>query len=1402
MAWTATRVSPVDNAENISVQPIFTWNKSGTGDEPRVQIVLSEQADLSNPLLNTYVATGESLDLADKGITLQKNTDYYWSLNIESQVLPPSWEFATEFQSPTLNSPVSGAEDIILQALLQWTSNDGNTKFDLQLSTNSDFSGSEGVDLWTYSDIVAESYQLTSDLPSDSTIYWHARPVTATVNGPWSTVDNFKTSFGVPGSPSLNNPSDTETDVSLTELLTWADSGGAVSYDLFVDENNSFPNPAIVINLASEQYRLSSTIVDNNTTYYWKVVAKNSSGTTDSAIRSFTTIDVATPEKPILSSPTDGFTTESNQPTLSWQSVESATHYHIQLSDVSNFSNIIEEEFSNTATYYKVISELDISASYYWRVRAINETVGGSWSDSSDFKTPDGWAPGLPQWIYPLHNATNIPVTPTFEWSDTANTVSWELEVAEDISYERIIIGVGIPVAGGPTYTVGNAQSLNYNDWYFARVRSANQFGNSSWVRIAFKTEDTLEETPPVITYPTDGETDVPLTFKATWDFTETDLLGVTYNLQVSTSSYFHNLVVNETGIQGKEHWVTIPQTNYIFFIRVQAVTGLGISGWSVIHRFERINATIPSTPVIIRPLTGTTDVDIPTFIDWHGNSYNTEWYQLQIATDFNFASDDVVFNQTEIELQNFIVEGLEYNTLYYVRVRGFNQFYDGGYGDWSFWQSFTTNNDVFPGQVTLIKPKDNAVNVPVTPEFAWTESEYALSYTLEVSLDTDFDNHATNVSHHGGITDLSYTLPAGELETKTKYYWRVRGRNHMGHCPDWDIFGFTTEDDEEPTKVDLISPENYTGEQRVAPLFKWDDIGESSAVKYELHISGKEDFSELVYDSGHIFAKEFDYNNRDSHSPDINNPLEFYKRYYWHVRGVNDGGAMGPWSDTLTFSVRAIPAPLKPVLTTPGYAEVMPNPVNILFEESLFADKYKIEIDENGSFQNPKILDTLSGSGNSIALNYGGIYFVRIQGTGRGGFGDISEDTFFIVENTPYTSIPSTMDLLVKAQLNVKTAVLTLTDLIASDYNTIHGLSLAEVKGMFKITGPNGVIYQNTGWDADNYAAPDIVGATPSWEKGNIVLPIDIDGKVLPGTYKVEYKITGDGTGDTNYTFDKDYVHLYQRPTAVIVGSPVVSQSYMIVLDSTNYNVTVEGQIYSPTNTLTDDRVLAARWPIGSEVTDSTTGESSLQLGPNLWSGNYDLSLSTIVKYTLPAETNLTIEIEDVVAGQNDSVSVYVDDCTQSVQDCLLTLTSNYEMAKCENLPEAQTMKKNIDDIMLYYDMYKMAKETGTDTAYSCNKLMLLLQQCGCVSSGDTTLVSKEIIPITEMSGRKEFIITDIAGQSVFPLPFTLTLNSLVMVEGQTLLTNQYSGFGSTTMVMGYTIPIGQAVIVIEKAY
>ena len=64
------------------------------------------------------------------------------------------------------------------------------------------------------------------------------------------------------------------------------------------------------------------------------------------------------------------------------------------------------------------------------------------------------------------------------------------------------------------------------------------------------------------------------------------------------------------------------------------------------------------------------------------------------------------------------------------------------------------------------------------------------------------------------------------------------------------------------------------------------------------------------------------------------------------------------------------------------------------------------------------------------------------------------------------------------------------------------------------------------------------------------------------------------------------------------------------------------------------------------------------------------------------------------------------------------------------------------------------------------------------------------------------EFIVVAPGGENTFQLPFTLTTNSLVLVEGVALLNSQLSGFDTTIMIINYPVQQGQTVIVIDNVF
>ena len=108
---------------------------------------------------------------------------------------------------------------------------------------------------------------------------------TPAVTSGWSTgLDVTILTCLTPASPSDPSPLDDALSVSINRDLDWADCDRATSYDLYF--GTSYP-PAYYDNTTESSYNLPQ--LSYNTTYYWKITAKNSCGDTSGPDWQFTT---------------------------------------------------------------------------------------------------------------------------------------------------------------------------------------------------------------------------------------------------------------------------------------------------------------------------------------------------------------------------------------------------------------------------------------------------------------------------------------------------------------------------------------------------------------------------------------------------------------------------------------------------------------------------------------------------------------------------------------------------------------------------------------------------------------------------------------------------------------------------------------------------------------------------------------------------------------------------------------------------------------------------------------------------------------------------------------------------------------------------------------------------------
>jgi phosphatidylserine/phosphatidylglycerophosphate/cardiolipin synthase-like enzyme len=216
-------------------------------------------------------------------------------------------------------------------------------------------------------------------------------PVTYVNNAP-GPVSNDNTIVAKPGgstpqapaAPSGPSPATgaSATDTSMT--LSWT-AAGATRYDVHFGSIN--PPPLASENQTEATFEVSS--LGEGVTYYWRVIAKNDTGSTTGPVWSFTTAGGGSstlPGLPTSPSPASGASNVSTTPTLSWSS-SGAEAYDVHFGTSNPPPSVSTDQTGSTYTP----GTLANSTTYYWRIVAHNgegSTTGPVWSFTTQSAGP------------------------------------------------------------------------------------------------------------------------------------------------------------------------------------------------------------------------------------------------------------------------------------------------------------------------------------------------------------------------------------------------------------------------------------------------------------------------------------------------------------------------------------------------------------------------------------------------------------------------------------------------------------------------------------------------------------------------------------------------------------------------------------------------------------------------------------------------------------------------------------------------------------------------------------------------------------------------------------------------------------------------------------------------------
>jgi len=487
--------------------------------------------------------------------------------------------------APVLVSPVSGSLNVPLSTSLNWDSSSYGYSYHVEVASDSLFSN-----LLVNDSTPTAITQYLGGLTNSTVYFWRVSVKNSAGTSPWSTGGKFTTVSNIPAPPSAplqTSPTNGSVNVPVSQNLTWNISTGATSYMVEVATDSLFSN--IILNDSGLTTTTQSTgTLLNNASYFWRVSAKNTGGSSPfSTVWKFTTIP-AIPAAPTLVSPAQLASNIALSTSLSWNAVSGATSYRVQLATDSLFTAIIVND-SGLITTSQAIGPLTNNTTYYWRVNATN--AGGTSAYSTIFKfTSIPATPGVPVLTSPPNGSTNISTTTALDWAALTNAVSYVLELSSDSNFQSYLVFdsnlTSISQVVGP---------LPNNGIFYWRVKGVNSNNVSSNWSLTWK-YSTVPNPPTAPLQLT------PAQNASIFDSTTFSWVGyvnsTSYDLQIATDSLFTQ-VFRDTTQTTTSVKIKNLLNGFTLYWRVNATGPGGISAWSNTGIFT----TLTSAGIFQRPV-------------------------------------------------------------------------------------------------------------------------------------------------------------------------------------------------------------------------------------------------------------------------------------------------------------------------------------------------------------------------------------------------------------------------------------------------------------------------------------------------------------------------------------------------------------------------------------------------------------------------------------------------------------------------------------------------------------------------------------------------------------------------------------------------------------------------------
>lgn len=580
---TVTTVHPANDANNLTLPVIFTWNKTANATKYDLYFG-NNDFSLTYPYANNITDTSYKVTFGiDYGVP------YKWKIVAKSICETKESTvktFTLNCVTPAQPAAIFGSSSVCPGEETYYVEQQPGVDFNWKVSGGGTITGFGSFASVNWTSTGTFTITVTPSVACGKT--GTAKTLTVTV-----------ADKPVPAAASNMIPADAATDLALPLTLSWSASQNADNYDIFIwKDGSSKPSSPIYKEITSTSYVLNSGL-EFGKPYKWQVVAKNSCKFKESAIQTFT-LNCITPQQPsAISGETQTCPVKKS---YSIQGADGIDYIWSVTGDgvISGSGPSVEVNWITPGTYTLTVTPT-VKCGKTGTARTLQVTV---------INSP---VPVAVSGMMPANGTENLTLPLDLSWSTAKDATSYDLYL-----WQKSESKPGLPFRSnisGITYRITDelAKGFVYNWQLVSRNTCKQTEGPIQTFKLLCPVPDQLSAIS--------GLTDV---CPGEWTYSVPDQFGIHYEWQVSGGGS-----VTGSGASVKVNWTTTGTFN----LTVTPVADCGERGASRTIEVSVKNPVTPTAITDMKPADGAINASVPVNLTWN-SSFGATSYDLYIWPD------------------------------------------------------------------------------------------------------------------------------------------------------------------------------------------------------------------------------------------------------------------------------------------------------------------------------------------------------------------------------------------------------------------------------------------------------------------------------------------------------------------------------------------------------------------------------------------------------------------------------------------------------------------------------------------------------------------------------------------------------------------------------------------------